>query len=535
MAEPIRPAVNGPPGGNTLLSATGPEGSSALADHSRQAPKPLKAPEATLAPEATAVQRSSRFPLVTTRVGLLFVVIASGVLGCAIFAQAAPVDSKLNSMMWIIASATCSLGGLVAMKSVRNLRILEKELRRAKPGERQWQVARPILSSDPISLGWNQLLEDVNQRQRSEQKPRVAAALDQEVVTLARAMRGMPVAWVITDTEGIIRYLGPAASGLLNLDEDQDYAGQDFPEMIGLRDDSDSTADALLQRFLGPIRMVHERRSIEVGSRALHVRVTRSRLPGRSGDGEGLAWVLTDVTQQRIATEARDQFLMTATHELRTPLSNLQAYAEALQDEEDLEIERQKEFCNVINSEANRLGRLVDQLLTVSQMEAGSMVPNRHELELLPMLEHVSDQLKGQAEQKQIVLTNNLSVKLPTVFGDRDKLQAAIVNLVGNAIKYTPECGQVAIRCSADDRWIRIDVEDDGPGIPEDELEKVFEKFFRGASTHDSDQRGNGLGLAFAREIARLHGGEIELQSIVGEGSVFTMRMPVGGRSRSGL
>ncbi|MGB0595766.1 MAG: sensor histidine kinase [Rubripirellula sp.] len=547
MAETIPQAVSGlhevnarqvvaaPVGNAASVSNAASSGNHMPASGSTSADQYLKTPNSAKAVDATETQRSSHFPLVTTRVGLLFVVIASGVLACAVFAQAAPGDSRFNSVMWIVASATCSLGGLVAMKSVRNLRILEKELRRAKPGARQWQLARPILSSDPISRGWNQLLEDINQRQLSEEKPRIAAALDQEVVTLARAMRGIPVAWVITDTEGGIRYLGPAACGLLNLAEDQDHTGRDFPELIGLRDESDSTADTLLRRFLGPIRMVHERRSIEVGSRALHVRVTRSRLPGRSGDGEGLAWVLTDVTQQRIATAARDQFLMTATHELRTPLSNLQAYAEALQDEEELEIERQKEFCNVINSEANRLGRLVDQLLTVSQMEAGSMVPNRHELELLPMLENVSDQLRGQAEQKQIVLTSNLSAKLPTVFGDRDKLQAAIVNLVGNAIKYTPECGQVAIRCSADDRWIRIDVEDDGPGIPDSEHEKVFEKFFRGASTHGSDQRGNGLGLAFAREIARLHGGDIKLQSIVGEGSVFTMRMPVGGRSRSGL
>ena len=425
--------------------------------------------------------------------------------------------------MWIVALATCAVGGVVAMSSVRTLRIVEKELRRAKQGSRQWQLARPIVSSDPISRGWNQLLQDANDA-HDESQPRVAAALDQEVVTLARAMRGMPVAWVITDAEGIIRFLGPATCGLLNLPEDEDHAGRDLPELIGLRDEDDPTADAVLHRMLGPIRMVHERRTIQIGMRQLHVRITRSRLPGRSGDGEGLAWVLNDVTQQRIATEARDQFLMTATHELRTPLTNLQAYAEALQEEEDLEIERQKEFCNVINSEANRLGRLVDQLLTVSQMEAGSMVPNRHELELLPMIEHVSDQLKGQAEQKRMSLTTNLSAKLPTVFGDRDKLQAALVNLVGNAIK-----------CSADDRWIRIDVEDDGPGIPEDEQEKVFEKFFRGADTRESDQRGNGLGLAFAREIARLHGGDIELQSILGEGSVFTMRLPVGGRSRSGI
>ncbi|MCG8650016.1 MAG: HAMP domain-containing histidine kinase, partial [Pirellulales bacterium] len=274
---------------------------------------------------------------------------------------------------------------------------------------------------------------------------------------------------------------------------------------------------------------------IEIASHQFHLRVVRSRLSGRSGDGEGMAWVLTDETQQRLATEARDQFLMTATHELRTPLTNLQAYAEALQEKDGLEVEHQKEFCNVITSEAHRLGRLVDQLLTVSQMEAGAMTANRHELELLPMLEQTADQLQGQAQQKQMQLTTKLAAKLPTVFGDRDKLQAALVNLVGNAIKYTPAGGEVVLRCTAEERWVRIDVEDNGPGIPEDEQDKVFDKFYRGDATRDSEQRGNGLGLAFAREIARLHGGDIELQSTVGEGSIFTLRLPVGGQSRSGI
>lgn len=481
------------------------------------------------------VSETKRVPLVTTRVGIIFFAVAVSVLACAITSNVTPEHPRLHSMMWTAALAACSFGGLIAMGSVRTLRVIEKELRPTQSGHRQWQTARHIVGADPITDGWNQLLDDVAQNQRREEAPREAAELDQEVITLARAMRGLPVAWIITDGSGRIRFLGPAACGVLNLTEKDSHIGVDLPDLLGLRDEADETAAEVLARLLGPIRMVNERRTVSVADRDLQLKITRSRLAGRSGDGEGLAWVLVDVTQQQLATEARDQFLMTATHELRTPLTNLQAYAEALQEEEDLEIERQKEFCNVINNEANRLGRLVDQLLTVSQMEAGSMVANRHELELLPMLEYSVDQLRAQADQKDITLTSKLSAKLPTAFGDRDKLQAALVNLVGNAIKYTPEQGQVVLRCSADDRWIRIDVEDNGPGIPEDEQSKVFEKFFRGASTRESDERGNGLGLAFAREIARLHGGDVELNSVVGEGSVFTLRLPVGGRSRSGV
>lgn len=494
-------------------------------------------PDAVVAPpppEGGESESSQKYPLVTTRVGIVFVGVAAVTMALAMLAHANQAGS-FGSLMWIAAIATCSFGGLVTMRSVRTLRTIETELRRPGKGLRRWQMARPIIGADPITHGWNELIEEIAHANDSASEEREPAALDQEVVTLARAMRGLPVAWIITDAGGQIRFLGPAACGLLGLDEEQDHVGQDLPTLLGLQDENDESSVIAHDKLLSSVRMVTERREVKIGSRQLYIRIVRSRLSGRSGDGEGLAWVLSDETQQRLTTEARDQFVMTATHELRTPLTNLQAYAEALQEKDDLEVEQQKEFCNVITSEANRLGRLVDQLLTVSQMEAGSMTINRHELDMLPMIEYAADQVRGQAEQKQMELALNLSAKLPVVLGDRDKLQAALVNLVGNAIKYTPAHGQVILRCSAEDRWIRIDVEDNGPGIDDDEQNQVFDKFFRGSDTRDADTRGNGLGLAFAREIARLHGGDIKLESTLGEGSTFTLMLPIGGQSRSGI
>ena len=300
------------------------------------------------------------------------------------------------------------------------------------------------MGADPITAGWNQLLRDAAAGQQGEQQTRVPAALDQEAITLARAMRGLAGC---LGHHGYRRRHSLPRSGCLRiaeaLPEQENHAGRDLPELIGLRDETDETAAAALSRMLGPIRMLHERRTIRGASHPLHVRITRSRLSGRSGDGEGLAWVLTDITQQQIAMESRDQFLMTATHELRTPLNNLQAYAETLLEEQDLEIERQKEFCNVINSEANRLGRsggpTPHRQPDGSRLDGGE--PTRTGIASDARVRRGA--ARGQAEQKRMTLTTNLSAKLPTVLGDRDKLQAALVNLVGNAIKYTPEHGQV--------------------------------------------------------------------------------------------
>jgi signal transduction histidine kinase len=514
--------------------------------------------------------RSHTRPLVSTRVGLAFCVLGLCLVACAVVSRQQPDAIRLQSLLWVAATAVCSMAGFVCMRSVRTLRTIESELTRTAGTEDRWKAARPLFGSDAVALGWNGLLDAASRNEPATQTRR-AAALDQEAITLARAMRGLPIAWIITDAAGAIRFLGPAACGLLGLDEQHDHGGRDVCELLGLEmppgcvetdaaggdnptpdtagPDRDVAATAaatpeepasaerleLRKRLLGEVRMVCERLTLRVGQRTVQLRVTRSRLTGRSHDSVGLVWILEDITQQQLASEARDQFLMTATHELRTPLSNLQAYAEALQEEAGLNVERQKEFCNVICGEAVRLGRLVDHLLTVGQMEAGSLVANRHELEISPLIEYAADQVRSQAEQKQMTLSVKLAAKLPTVFGDRDKLQAALVNLAGNAVKYTPDAGEISLRCHTDGQWVLIEVEDNGPGIPEAEQSRVFDKFYRCTDTASNDPRGNGLGLAFVREVARLHDGEIQVESQLGEGSRFTLRLPAGGYSRSGV
>ncbi|MCA9139592.1 MAG: PAS domain-containing sensor histidine kinase [Planctomycetales bacterium] len=476
---------------------------------------------------------SGRQALVTTRIGILFVVAALCALGCGLAANSVPQLHSFQSLMWVATVAVCSLSGLISMRSVRTLRTIETELLRCGGKPQRWRTVRPIIGNDKITSSWNELLREAESAV-STLGDRSPASLDQEAITLARAMRGLPTAWVITDLDGRLLFISPPACNLFGLPDDANHIGRDLLDLLGLRA-GDDTVIAKRQRFLSNVRMIRERHQVTMHGERIHLRIARSRLDGRCGDGEGMAWILTDVTQQELATKSRDQFLLTATHELRTPLNNLQAYAEALQAEEDLEIDRQKEFCNVIVSEAHRLGRLVDQLLTVGQMEAGSMVANRHELEMLPMVQYATDQMRAQADQKRQQLKTDFAPKLPTVLGDRDKLQAALVNLVGNAVKYTPVGGEIVVRCGVQDDWVRIDIQDNGPGIVSDEQEKVFEKFFRGSNVSETESRGNGLGLAFAREVARMHGGEVELHSELGQGATFSIRLPIGGQSRSGI
>ena len=146
-----------------------------------------------------------------------------------------------------------------------------------------------------------------------------------------------------------------------------------------------------------------------------------------------------------MASAARDQFLQTATHELRTPLANVRAYAEALSIESGVSVEEQKEFCNIISDETNRLSRLIDHLLTVGQLEAGSLVIQQHSLDPIRIIEEAIDYAKPQISAANLTLQTDISPKLSKIIGDKDKLHAVLVNLIGNAAKYTPSGGSVRV------------------------------------------------------------------------------------------
>ena len=177
---------------------------------------------------------------------------------------------------------------------------------------------------------------------------------------------------------------------------------------------------------------------------------------------------MRDVTQQKLAEEMRDQFVDTATHELRTPLANIKAYAETLALADVIDIEQQKQFLNTINSEATRLARFVDDLLSVSSMELGSLSLNKQVTDLGRMLNEVLAKIRPQMDEKQLTLEVVLPEKMPEPELDKDKIAAVLVNLLGNAVKYTPEGGRVTFRVNITDQQIEISVEDTGVGIAEE-------------------------------------------------------------------
>jgi signal transduction histidine kinase len=250
--------------------------------------------------------------------------------------------------------------------------------------------------------------------------------------------------------------------------------------------------------------------------------------------GEHILFV-QDVTQAKEAERARDNFLYHVTHELRTPLTNIRAYAETLSQGVIEDAQTIRECYNVIMGETQRLSRLVEDILNVSQLEVGSARLDVGEVQMDRLLRAVVQDMQGTADAKNIELVLNLPAKMPQLRGDKERLAVVFTNLVGNAIKYTPAGGRVDVRCAAENSGLndpgapsrlRVTVTDTGLGIKPEDQEKIFEKFYRVSDEAVSKIPGTGLGLAIVKETVRLHGGSIFVESTPGHGSTFTVSLP---------
>jgi signal transduction histidine kinase len=236
---------------------------------------------------------------------------------------------------------------------------------------------------------------------------------------------------------------------------------------------------------------------------------------------------IEDITQQRVAAAAMNSFLAKAAHELRTPLTNIRLFVEeALEDCEKNPVATSR-CLNVINDEAQRLERSVAEILSVSQIEAGCFELKRDDVHMDEMLQKLKTDHEAQAREKRIAYEFDLPPKLPVFQGDRDKIALALHNLVGNALKYTLDGGRIVVAAQMDQDRLSVSVSDTGIGIGPEEIEKVFEKFYRSRNPLAANVKGSGLGLPIAREIARLHGGDVTVESELGKGSTFTLTLPI--------
>lgn len=255
------------------------------------------------------------------------------------------------------------------------------------------------------------------------------------------------------------------------------------------------------------------------------LRVVCHKLGGDDENSELLV-CLRDVTQQKLSEASRDAFIASVSHELRSPLTNIRAYAETLLSDMILDASAQKDAFNVINEETDRLLRLVNDILDLSRMETGSLTLDRGEVVLDRLVRQCVQDVKGLAAAAQITLETNYHPKLPNILADREKLAVVINNILTNAIKYTPAEGTVFVETNVDDRSILIKVTDTGYGLAPEDVDRIFQKFYRVDRPETARIEGTGLGLSICKEIVMLHGGAIHVVSELNKGTEMQIRLP---------
>ncbi len=236
--------------------------------------------------------------------------------------------------------------------------------------------------------------------------------------------------------------------------------------------------------------------------------------------------MFNNVTKEIAAEKATQAFTSHIAHELITPLTTIKSYSEMLIDDEIEDSETQKEFYNTINGETDRLTRLIKDLLNFSQIEMGSLTLNKSLVKSNWLLEDGIAAVEGAASKKNISIIKHLPDNFPSLIGDKEQLKGAIINILGNAVKYTPENGKIQFELSERDNMVIFEIKDSGYGISEEDCVHIFDKFYRSSNAQIAEQQGTGLGLAITSEIIGLHSGEIEVQSELGKGTCFTVQIP---------
>ncbi len=260
------------------------------------------------------------------------------------------------------------------------------------------------------------------------------------------------------------------------------------------------------------------------------LQVNAAAIFNSAGEREGTILVFHDLTRLKQLERTREEFVANVSHELRTPLSLIKGYVETLLDGARNNPEVSERFLRIIERNTQRLDLLIQDLLTISALESGRMKLNLQPVALHPLAEKVLSDLKKPADAKEVKLVNDMPDMTAT--GDASRLEQVFANLVDNAIKYGRAQGTVTVGGrKTDTNKIEVYVKDDGPGIPAESLERIFERFYRVDKARSREQGGTGLGLSIVKHIVQNHGGEVWAKSDLSKGTTFFFTLPAAEKS----
>jgi two-component system sensor histidine kinase ResE len=346
---------------------------------------------------------------------------------------------------------------------------------------------------------------------------RTLAALGAQRDQLAEILTGMTDGVITFSAEGELLLHNPPAAeylaGVANL-----ARGQRLGE------------DLFLPELEEPVRQVIATGLAQGTEFKLQERVLVARLaPLKEEDTvRAVVCVLLDMTRERRLEDMRREFVANVSHELRTPLTYLQGYAEAIVDGLAASREEEEKYIRIILDETLRLRRLVNDLLDLARIEAGQLVLEKEAVEIQGLIREVREKLLPLATKKRVQLVAVCGEELPLVWGNPDRLQQILINLVNNALRYTEAGGSITVdaQLEGEDK-VTVSVHDTGTGIAPSDVPYIFERFYKKEKARTRSSAGTGIGLAIVKGLVEAHGGEITVASELGQGTRFTFTLPL--------
>jgi two-component system phosphate regulon sensor histidine kinase PhoR len=341
------------------------------------------------------------------------------------------------------------------------------------------------------------------------------AALNAERSRIVAVMSMMTDGVIIVDTENRIQLINPAAQAMFNITE-HETSGHTLLEVV---------RQYQVDELLSLCRRTEESQTntLEISPQRLYLQVTATPL-GNALPGNTLL-LFQNLTRLRRLETIRQDFISNVSHELRTPLASLKALTETLQESALEDPPAARRFLQQMETEVDAITHIVGELLELSRIESG-----RVPLKLSPtvpkeLLTNALERLSLQAERAGLKTRIECPDGLPQVLADAGRLEQVIVNLLHNAIKFTPAGGEITLSAHQNKDWVQFSVQDNGIGIPADDLPRIFERFYKTDRARSSG--GTGLGLAIARHLVEAHGGRIWAHSVEGQGSTFYFTIPI--------
>ncbi|MBI4308708.1 MAG: PAS domain-containing protein [Candidatus Omnitrophica bacterium] len=325
---------------------------------------------------------------------------------------------------------------------------------------------------------------------------------------------------MVIGSDDKILYLSPNALGMFTV-RSKDAAHKPYWEIIGHHQINASIKEALEHKSA-----VNKEITL-IGPRDVFFSLQISPVL-QDGNLTSVVAVFHDITELKKLIKMRSEFVANVSHELKTPLTSIKGFVETLRDEGNLEDKANAQrFLSIIHKQTQRLEMLVDDLLTLSAIESKEAKMDFGSHAVAPIVQSVLSMYKRAIDAAGHQVEVNVPQDLPAIYADRHRIEQVFINLLDNAVKFTPSPGRIRIEAKPELPFVRIDVQDTGAGIAPEHLSRIFERFYRVDKARSGMSAGTGLGLAIVKHIVQAHQGKIEVQSAPGQGTTFRIFLPM--------